>query len=68
MCIRDRDCADCGLADCGLEPATPRFRDLGPPQDSLSLADSDSARKAQNAPLGSLGGQVRGRSWARAVP
>eukprot|EP00969_Alexandrium_andersonii_P066089 2915231-Alexandrium_andersonii.AAC.1 len=26
-----RACADCGLADRGLEPASWRFRDLGPP-------------------------------------
>eukprot|EP00969_Alexandrium_andersonii_P082935 3657893-Alexandrium_andersonii.AAC.1 len=27
-----KDCADGGLADCGLERATFRFRDLGPPR------------------------------------
>eukprot|EP00969_Alexandrium_andersonii_P156594 6923251-Alexandrium_andersonii.AAC.1 len=53
-----KDCADCGLADCGLEPATSPFRDFGPPQAPLPSADSESARKAaQNAPLGSFGNQ-----------
>eukprot|EP00969_Alexandrium_andersonii_P241848 10680412-Alexandrium_andersonii.AAC.1 len=27
-----KDCADCGVADCGLELANLRFRDLGPPR------------------------------------
>eukprot|EP00969_Alexandrium_andersonii_P325685 14390281-Alexandrium_andersonii.AAC.1 len=42
MCIRDSccagfsppratDCADCGLADCGLDLAISRFRDLRTP-------------------------------------
>ena len=47
----------------------------GPPEKRLrrarrpvSSADSASARKtAQNAPLGSFGGQFRGHFWARAV-
>eukprot|EP00969_Alexandrium_andersonii_P191074 8440382-Alexandrium_andersonii.AAC.1 len=48
----------CGLADCGLEPVSWRFRDLGPPRGPLSWADSESAReKAQSAPLGSFGDQ-----------
>eukprot|EP00969_Alexandrium_andersonii_P154385 6824508-Alexandrium_andersonii.AAC.1 len=62
-----KDCADWGLADCGLvaELAKMRFRGFGPPQAPYSWAGSESARKvAQNAPLGSVGG----RSWARAVP
>eukprot|EP00969_Alexandrium_andersonii_P175250 7750110-Alexandrium_andersonii.AAC.1 len=29
-------CADCGLEDCGLQPASWRFRDLGPPRGPLS--------------------------------
>eukprot|EP00969_Alexandrium_andersonii_P025374 1108365-Alexandrium_andersonii.AAC.1 len=40
-----KDCADCGLADCGLEPGTWRFRDLAPPRGPLSWADSGSALK-----------------------
>eukprot|EP00969_Alexandrium_andersonii_P328706 14524427-Alexandrium_andersonii.AAC.1 len=48
-----------GLADCGLEPASGRFRAFGPPRGPLSWADSESARKsAQNAPLGSFRGQL----------
>eukprot|EP00969_Alexandrium_andersonii_P185949 8216060-Alexandrium_andersonii.AAC.1 len=47
-----KDCADCGLEDCGLELASPRFRALGPPRRLLSWADSESARNtAQNTPL-----------------
>eukprot|EP00969_Alexandrium_andersonii_P261533 11562142-Alexandrium_andersonii.AAC.2 len=58
---RAKDCADCGSADCGLRPRTPRS--------PLSSPDSESARRtAQNAPLGSFGDQFRGRSLARAVP
>eukprot|EP00969_Alexandrium_andersonii_P188075 8310756-Alexandrium_andersonii.AAC.1 len=58
MCIRDRDCADCGLADCGLELARWRFRNLGPPEAPLSWADSESARtNMHNALLGIFGGQ-----------
>eukprot|EP00969_Alexandrium_andersonii_P146683 6485971-Alexandrium_andersonii.AAC.1 len=30
-----KDCADCGLADRGLELASSRFRDLGPPRGPL---------------------------------
>eukprot|EP00969_Alexandrium_andersonii_P253863 11220121-Alexandrium_andersonii.AAC.1 len=37
-----KECADCGLADCGLERATSRFCDFGPRQCSLSWADSES--------------------------
>eukprot|EP00969_Alexandrium_andersonii_P199238 8798080-Alexandrium_andersonii.AAC.1 len=55
---RAKDCADCGLADCGLESATSRFRDFGPPRSLISSVDLESARKMpQNAPLGSFGGQ-----------
>eukprot|EP00969_Alexandrium_andersonii_P295632 13068298-Alexandrium_andersonii.AAC.1 len=39
-----KDCRDRGLADCGLELATWRFRGLGPPRASLSWANSESAR------------------------
>eukprot|EP00969_Alexandrium_andersonii_P276009 12200046-Alexandrium_andersonii.AAC.1 len=54
---RATDSADCGLADCGLEPTSSRFRDLGPPRGPLSWGDSESRRKmAQNAPVGSLRG------------
>eukprot|EP00969_Alexandrium_andersonii_P203328 8984787-Alexandrium_andersonii.AAC.1 len=64
-----KDCTDCGLEGCGLEPASWQFRDLGPPRGPLSWADSASAREtAQKAPLGSSGDLFRGRSWARAVP
>eukprot|EP00969_Alexandrium_andersonii_P355852 15445331-Alexandrium_andersonii.AAC.1 len=46
-----KDCAECGSADCGLELATLRFRDFGPPRAPLSLADSEFPRKAaRNAP------------------
>eukprot|EP00969_Alexandrium_andersonii_P165152 7299500-Alexandrium_andersonii.AAC.1 len=55
---RGKDHADCGLADCGLELADSRFRDLGPPRGPLSRADSESARETtQNAPLGSFRGE-----------
>eukprot|EP00969_Alexandrium_andersonii_P366379 15468371-Alexandrium_andersonii.AAC.1 len=64
-----KDCADCASADCGLEPASCPFRDLGPPRGLLSLSDSGSARiLAQNAPLESSGDQFRCLSWTRAVP
>eukprot|EP00969_Alexandrium_andersonii_P351304 15435146-Alexandrium_andersonii.AAC.1 len=54
-----KDCADYGLADCGLEHAGWRFRDLGPPRGPRSWADSESARKtAQRAPVGSFGHQI----------
>eukprot|EP00969_Alexandrium_andersonii_P213952 9448522-Alexandrium_andersonii.AAC.1 len=54
---RAKDCADCGLAGCGLECAIGRFRDLGPPQAWRSLVDSGSARKVpHNAPPRSFGG------------
>eukprot|EP00969_Alexandrium_andersonii_P212875 9399888-Alexandrium_andersonii.AAC.1 len=36
-----KDCADCGLADCGLEVALPRFRTVGPPEAPFSSADSE---------------------------
>eukprot|EP00969_Alexandrium_andersonii_P373603 15484410-Alexandrium_andersonii.AAC.1 len=55
---RATDCADRGVADCGLEPASWRRRSLRHPQAALSSADSEPARKtAQNAPLGSFGCQ-----------
>eukprot|EP00969_Alexandrium_andersonii_P234648 10359953-Alexandrium_andersonii.AAC.1 len=55
---RAKDCADCGLADCGLEFRPGRFRAFGPPEAPRSRADSESPRKMpQNAPLGSFRGQ-----------
>eukprot|EP00969_Alexandrium_andersonii_P268663 11872488-Alexandrium_andersonii.AAC.1 len=56
---RAKACADCGLADCGLEPASWRLRGLGPPRGPLARVDSESARKiVQNTPLGSFGCQL----------
>eukprot|EP00969_Alexandrium_andersonii_P024436 1066667-Alexandrium_andersonii.AAC.1 len=34
-----KDCADCGLEDCGLKFANSRFRAPGPPQAPLSSTD-----------------------------
>eukprot|EP00969_Alexandrium_andersonii_P072080 3180983-Alexandrium_andersonii.AAC.1 len=46
-----KGCADCGLADCGLESASSRIRNLRAPQSTSSLVDSESARNtAQDAP------------------
>eukprot|EP00969_Alexandrium_andersonii_P215408 9514563-Alexandrium_andersonii.AAC.1 len=44
-----KDCADCRLADCGLELATSRFQDLGTP---LSPSDSASLRKVSKPGIG----------------
>eukprot|EP00969_Alexandrium_andersonii_P127069 5616917-Alexandrium_andersonii.AAC.1 len=46
-----KDSADCGLADCGLDPVLWRFRDLGPPRGLLSWAGSESARTTAQNPL-----------------
>eukprot|EP00969_Alexandrium_andersonii_P014176 617966-Alexandrium_andersonii.AAC.1 len=55
MCIRD--------SLCPPPPGTPSE----PPEQPLSLSDSESARTAaQTAPLESFGDNFRGRSWARA--
>eukprot|EP00969_Alexandrium_andersonii_P280494 12400971-Alexandrium_andersonii.AAC.1 len=51
-----KDRADCGLADCGLEPASWRFRDFGPPRSMFSWVGLESAREvAQNPPSGASG-------------
>eukprot|EP00969_Alexandrium_andersonii_P007002 305557-Alexandrium_andersonii.AAC.1 len=49
---------DWRIADCVSELVSWRFRDLAPPRDPLSSADSESAREmAHNATLGSFGCQ-----------
>eukprot|EP00969_Alexandrium_andersonii_P257740 11395435-Alexandrium_andersonii.AAC.1 len=54
-----KDCADCGLEDCGLGCAISRALNVGPPQALLSSADSESARTvAQNGPRGGFGDQL----------
>eukprot|EP00969_Alexandrium_andersonii_P261074 11541949-Alexandrium_andersonii.AAC.1 len=58
-----KDCADPGLADCGLGSASSHFRSFGPARSPISSADLESAREmAQNAPLGSFGDQFEAAS------
>eukprot|EP00969_Alexandrium_andersonii_P244844 10818767-Alexandrium_andersonii.AAC.1 len=49
-----KECADCGLADCGLEFANSRFRDLGPPRARFRSRIRNLREKCR----GSLGGQA----------
>eukprot|EP00969_Alexandrium_andersonii_P165347 7307429-Alexandrium_andersonii.AAC.1 len=57
---RAKDCADCGLADCGLESVTLRVRDFGPPsRPSFVGRFGLCARNAAECnPLGSFRGQL----------
>eukprot|EP00969_Alexandrium_andersonii_P217135 9591038-Alexandrium_andersonii.AAC.1 len=65
-----KDCVDCGLAGCGLAFANSRFRGFGPPSIVVLVCEFGICAKngAKRSPLESSGDQVRGLSWARAVP
>eukprot|EP00969_Alexandrium_andersonii_P242874 10729452-Alexandrium_andersonii.AAC.1 len=55
---RAKDCTDCGLADCGLEPASWPVRGLGPPSRPTFVGRSGiCAKKGAERTLGSFGDQ-----------